>query len=249
MTNNLPRTSFHRSRLIHLLVDLLGRDSTESRPSFAEKLGQWLNLSDAIALSGALATAAAQPPSERPTLADGGPGRDLVRTRQALLDSIRADGTSAAARPRIRLPAAPTSPTADGEAGSTADFEPYRRYYAAHQREMESTIGHLRGRVRTALSAASPTLAALADLDAVMEKSLADHERGLLAHVPSLLEERYQTLRRATADAPTTALPADGWLPAFHRDLRAVLIAELELRLQPVTGLVDALCNKETIRQ
>jgi hypothetical protein len=35
--------------------------------------------------------------------------------------------------------------------------------------------------------------------------------------------------------------PADDWLAVFAADMQAVLRAELELRMQPVDGLLDAL--------
>ena len=41
----------------------------------------------------------------------------------------------------------------------------------------------------------------------------------------------------------------DGWLALFRKDLRAVLLAELALRLQPVEGLIAALDNEVTKQQ
>ena len=42
-------------------------------------------------------------------------------------------------------------------------------------------------------------------------------------------------------------LQPGAWLHTFCQDMRAVLLAELELRLQPVAGLLDAL--NEVTRQ
>jgi len=111
----------------------------------------------------------------------------------------------------------------------------------------------------------TPALARLAGLDAVMETALATRERAVLASVPTLLEDRHATLRKSQraalaqlvveADsAPGTSAekaeePADAvapWLDGFRKDMHSVLLAELELRLQPVTALLDALRNEMT---
>jgi hypothetical protein len=36
-----------------------------------------------------------------------------------------------------------------------------------------------------------------------------------------------------------------GWLATFARDMQGVLMAELEMRLQPIIGLIATLSNKE----
>jgi hypothetical protein len=35
-----------------------------------------------------------------------------------------------------------------------------------------------------------------------------------------------------------------GWLAAFGQELQEALLAELDARLQPVTGLIEAIRNK-----
>jgi hypothetical protein len=67
--------------------------------------------------------------------------------------------------------------------------------------------------------------------------------------VPVLLEEHFKRLHRAdhAAQADTQA-PAEhkgvypeGWLVAFRKDMQSVLLAELDIRLQPVEGLLEVL--------
>ncbi len=232
MRCNLPRTSFNSPRLVRLLAELTGEPATGPKQSFAERLGLWLDLNDAIALSGALAAAAPAPGTAAGASGAAGLREDFARVRAALAESIGADGVAGAGPARIRWPA----PAAGATAETAADFTPYRRYYAAHQREMESAIGLLRSRARQALAACSPALARLAGLDAVLEKALGERERSLLAGVPQLLERRGRALCQAALAAGEPA----SWLPAFRRDLQAVLFAELEVRLLPVAGLVEA---------
>ncbi|HCB41034.1 MAG TPA: DUF3348 domain-containing protein, partial [Gammaproteobacteria bacterium] len=49
---------------------------------------------------------------------------------------------------------------------------------------------------------------------------------------PRLLQRRFNLLQQQ-------AQP--GWLQQFRKDVQALLLAELDLRLQPVLGLVEAL--------
>lgn len=305
MRSSLPPTSFNSPRLIRLLASLAGEDvaaSKQSSPSFAERLGHWLDLNDAIALSGALAASApsagsaadararaAATETAAGTVAGSLAGslvdslrEDLARVRAALADSILSDGVFRSGKARIKLPVPAVPAAAGGSAGAaresngsnaanpanaaaeTPDFEPYRRYYAAHQRDMESSIGLLRTRLRRALadaasgSSGSPALARLAVLDEVMERALGERERSLLASVPQLLAKRFARLRQAhrqaladqplandpPADDPAQWMQPGGWLATFCREQQAVLLAELEVRLQPAAGLVDAFDNE-----
>ncbi|MFJ0904018.1 DUF3348 family protein, partial [Bordetella bronchiseptica] len=86
----------------------------------------------------------------------------------------------------------------------------------------------------------------LAVVDAIMERSLGARERTLLAAVPTLLERHFERLRQAALAGPQeagdAAPPQPGaWLATFGRDMRSVLLAELDIRLQPVEGLLAVL--------
>jgi hypothetical protein len=115
---------------------------------------------------------------------------------------------------------------------------------------MESRIVPLRAKARAALSASSAELARLAALDAVLEQALSARERHLLSTVPVLLRSHFERSRKArrgpSAEPPeahsATALeqPAH-WMAAFGRQVRSVLLAELEVRLNPVEGMIEAL--------
>lgn len=251
MAPGLPRTSFNTSGLVRLLAELAVADVGESKQSFAERLGSWLDLGDAISLSAALKPGGTTVPSGDPAAAGAPLQEELARLRAALVDSISSDEGSRNGRARLKLP----TPAPGASVDAAADFSPYHRYYLAQQRDMEAGIGPLRAKVRAALPGLSPALGQLAALDAVLEEALAARERNLFASVPLLLGKRFDHLRRthqaALADSPA---PDDaqrwtepgGWLAVFCRDLRNLLLAELELRLQPVAGLIEAIGNKVT---
>jgi len=248
MARGVPRTSFNSSRLVRLLADFAVTEVAEAKQSFAERLGQWLDFTDAMELYSALnenAPAQAQP-SASPAIDE-----EFARLRHALAESITTDGVLTTGNVRIKLP----TPAAHLAVESAADFSPYHRYYLAHQRDMAAGIGPLRAKARAALAAHSPALGRLAALDAVMDQAMATRERNLLSMVPLLLAKRFEHLYKAhqaargetpVADDPAQWMQPGGWLAAYCRDMQAVLLAELDLRLEPVAGLIEALGNDAT---
>ena len=132
---------------------------------------------------------------------------------------------------------------------AAVDYAAFRQIYLSMQQTMETGIGTLRGRLRAKLSAGTPGMSRLAEVDAVMERALSPRERTLLATVPALLGGHFERLRKAERETPADAqAPEDApvvtpgaWLNAFRKDMQSVLLAELDLRFQPVEGLLAAL--------
>jgi len=246
MTNSLPRTTFNRSGLVRILSETVP-DAIDPKYDFGERLGQWLDVADALALfsalnsgTGATSAVRANPNSIVKPLHD-----QLARVRRNLSEAILNDGVFNTETARIRFP----TPLPQATAESASAFSPYHRYYLAHQRDMSAAIGALRANARKALAENSPSHRQLAELDVTFEKALAVRERNLLATIPMLLAKRFtqrfqdhrDTLAEAASDDPANWAKPGGWLEAFCRDTQAVLLAELELRLKPVAGLIAAL--------
>jgi Protein of unknown function (DUF3348) len=132
---------------------------------------------------------------------------------------------------------------------TAADYPVFRQRYLSMQQAMETGIGNLRGRLREKLAATTLAMTQLAEVDAVMERALSPRERSLLAAVPGLLGGHFERLRQAEqktladAQAPgdAPAITPGAWLAVFRKDMQSVLLAELELRFQPVEGLLAAL--------
>lgn len=188
---------------------------------------------------------------------------EYAQVRAALEQAIRAAVAPPAPMPHLQRRQIRGAPKAAGD----VDFPSYRRRYSVLQQKMECSIAALRGRLRTLLVAQSSELARLAAVDAAMEQALVEHELRLLAGIPGLLEEHFDRLsvegqsiamesttapRPPDASVPTAvsrqinartpAPPEPGpWLEAFRQDMAEVLRAELDLRLQPVEGLMAAL--------
>lgn len=245
MMRALTPSSFHSSQLIRSLAELDLLESTEPVGDFAEGLGQWLHFTDAIGLSSVLdsptGSAATYNPAQWAAIS-AHLATEFARIRAYMLDAITKSCASGAARTPIKLPPLPLD--------EEVSYGPYRRFYEAHQRDMELSVEPLRVNLRAALAKTSPGHRKLAELDVVMDKFLRAREAQLLARVPMLLQKRFDALYaahqdhlalRGQTDNPATWMHAGGWLASFCQNLQTLLLAEADLRLQPSAGLLDAL--------
>jgi len=240
------RSTFSSSTLVRLLGEWAPVDAPASGMDFAERLSLWLNAFDAIGLQAAhqsiraITTAAPAAPARgsqaRPPQA-GDLAEDVRRVRAALGSAIARDPLVPAGHSNaIAGPAAPP----DG-------YAPYHQRHLELQRQMEQMIAPLRDHVRQALYRTSPRLRQLAALDAVVEHVIAPREQALLPAAAALLQRRFEQLRLAhRQDLEAAQRPAEParWPAAFASDWRRALLAEVDLRLEPVSGLVDALDNE-----
>lgn len=107
------------------------------------------------------------------------------------------------------------------------------------------------------ISNLSPESARLSRIDEALFESLADAGSDAFAVIPKLLGKRFEHL----FDAHLPEIPENpgvrdfnqwmtsgGWISGFCMDMRELLLAELEVRIQPVTGLIDALTNINSSR-
>lgn len=210
------------SKLVRLLSDLTRVEVESSRQDVAERLGWWLDAVGTVRLDAALQSIQ--------TFAPQRSGQALSASVAAVDAEFQHVRSSLAAAIMASLPLAPTE--SDGE---TAEYAPYYQRYLDQQRQMESKMGPLRSQVRQVLSRASTQLRQLAALDALMEQMLGGREQKLMASVPVFLERRFEHLRKANQP---------GWLDTFRKEWQVVLLAELDVRLQPVVGLIEAFSNE-----
>lgn len=259
MTRTIPRTRFHSSALIRCLADLEIAAAIDPGNAFAEHLGTWIHFADAITLSavhndGAASLQKNQAVKQASTAHDGQASAyaaaraEFDRIQSLLIDAIKKSCSPNPGKSHIKLPA----PEFELPMNLTAAYAPYRRFYEAHQRDMELSIQPLRFNVRDALAKASPRLRKLAELDAVFEKILRERERLLLSKIPLLLKKRFEQLFKEhqqklidakQADNPAVWMQPGAWLVRFCADMQMLLLAEAELRLQPTLGLIEA-CNE-----
>jgi hypothetical protein len=223
MAPGLQRTPFNSPPLVRLLAALAPDSAAATAPaaspqaSLGERLGTWLDWTDAIALAQALN----HPPASAAAPASAG-GAQAHAQASAALTRVR----------DARSLAITTDPVFQAGPGGAEDLAVYRRAAQAQQRAMAAAIAPLRAQLRGLLAARTPALAHLAALDATLEAALGERERHGLQAVVTRLEQHFQQLRQTQAP---------GWLPQFHQTMQQVLLAELDLRLQPAQGLLDAL--------
>lgn len=223
MTQASPHVTQHHSRLIRFLSDLRLAEQDLSYRDFGERLGLLLNFADSILLADTLKAL----PRQQPVLAEAD-GSDLkavfLRTQATLVSSVVASCAGADVSNRLRWPTL--------QPGAAPVFDLYQRFYVAQQRELDLGVRALRQQVRDALRTVSAPLAQLASLDGVMEDVLWDHSRRFFAVIPRFLQQRFNHLMGESVTAPM--------LHQFRRETQSLLLAELETRLQPVMGLIEA---------
>jgi len=248
MTRALTRTHFHSSQLIRTLADLAVLETTGPAAAFGEKLGLWIDFADAITLTGVLNTNTLDAPSAVQTLVGPSVADEFAKARAGLEGAITKSSSPNTGRTRAEL----SLPTLDEPLEDPKLYTPLRRYHQAHQRDMENSVRSLRAKVRDGVAAAAPQLRQLVALDAAYEGILVEREARLLATLPSLMEKRFNQLRKAylhtqpADDKPALWMQPGAWLARFCTELQTVLLAELDLRLQPAVGLLEALHNQTT---
>jgi hypothetical protein len=209
-----------------------GAPAQTGRLDVAERLGQWLNVADAIALRSAhaaVATAGRQRAHSPgvPAASAHALQAEHARVRDGLTQSIRT-------RPSTRRP-------------DPAELDTERVLALQHhqelQRRMELSVDALRQHTRQTLARGTPHQARIAALDAALEQLLGGREQRLLGQVPAFLKARWAALRtQPPLEAGAQAADDDlAWLERFHTEREQMLLAELDHRLLPVLGMIESL--------
>lgn len=229
----------YSARLIRLLADQALVAPDVPGAALAEKWAAWIDVASAIKLAAVLADSSPQ----------NHVGGQTTVSLKATTQSLEAQFAAVADPLASRIDSA-CSPQARGRltlpTDGMSDFATYRRVYHALQGDMALHIPPLRRRVRAALQAVPvPTLQALATLDQSLEENLAERENRLLSSMVLLLEKPFAEVVAANA-ADAAAVSDREYISRrlnFHRLIQTLLHAELELRLLPVRGLIEAVAT------
>jgi Protein of unknown function (DUF3348) len=244
MVQALQRSSVRGPTFIRLLARLTDVDVSPSRQSLSDRLGQWLDWTHAVVLSTALDGEPSAMDADVPT--SGSAEEDeCTRVRASLAHVIAGERAFATAQQR----GAGHASAEEGGTHEAVDYSVFRQRYLAIQRKIQAATGNLRGRLRDTLAQTTVDMARLAAVDAAMERALSPREQTLFAHVPALLGEHFErlsqaeqkTMAEAHASEDTSAMATGAWLDVFRKDVQNVLLAELDVRFQPVEGLLAAL--------
>lgn len=229
MTHASSPAPHQHSRLIRFLSDLAVADIEAAHRDFADRLGQLLDFGDSIVLADALKqrrTWVAAPDTTSAAMVRA----EFLSVQERLVSTVVNSCTPGLDNPRIRWPAVARTDS------QPASVEPYRRFYVALQRDLDASIRNLRTTVRDVISGLSEPLSQLAAIDVALEDTLWDHTRAFFAVIPAFLEKRFEHL----FTGESSVSPLNG-LEQFRRECQGLLLAELEVRLQPALGLLEAL--------
>lgn len=225
-------SSLSSSRLVSLLTEMTSAKVTVSGRHFSEKLGSFLDMSDSITLSEAHASLSRL--SYEPLLTEVADIQDVfLHARRDMVASVTRSFSPGSSPLGIKLPIRENNNLAD----KPLSFSPYHRFYAAHQRDLDIKVSSLHCQIRDMVAGISPGMAQLSLLDKVLTETFVSRTRKFLNTVPRLLGVHFENLAQAEGES------TDAWLDQFCGDMKAVLLAEIEVRLMPVLGLVESAAN------
>ncbi len=152
---------------------------------------------------------------------------ELATIRKALVQRIRGFGS-------------------DLEFAGEPELEAALNAWLALQRKVAANSRQLRDKVRKSMKDQGPKLAHLAELDAVFDQTMAGYTAQCFSHIPKVLEQRFE--HRSTTppeqSPPTPPATTADWFHRYCEEAQSLLLAELDVRLEPVLGLLEA-CHKE----
>ncbi len=256
--------SLYGSRLIRLLRGLTDESPDPALNNFALHFGK---LAD---LSGSMSLLNAHESIDHVTTDDSAcdlaaAREDFMKVRTALIRAVVMSFVPPRGLTPVRMVKLPTAEKlhshyqATGVYGAprpwlpkvyAAAFDPYAAFYVARQRDLAMKVRRLREHQRKLVRQASDEHAQLAALDEALDDALNTRTQELFSVIPKLLARRFGKLAFAETDAlpkRSTArdlepwLEPDGWITRFCGDMRELLLAELEIRLRPVIGLMESL--------
>jgi len=244
------------SNLIRVLSDLVAPNKSASDKRFSESLSEMMDFSATVRLSDTLDKVKRIQDSDHqinksdefrfvPSALRERSHRAFVRVRASAVDSINKSFEPKSNLTRIVLPS--TCHTELAELNKM--FQPYKAFYLAHQKDLTSRVHGLRVYLRKAFSSTSDELLQLVVLDTVFGETLDTNLNNSLRSVPSLVEQRFTNLFETLV---TQKGGVEGCgkshfsttLNQFTSEVRELLNLELELRLQPALGLLEAYDEK-----
>jgi hypothetical protein len=254
-------SSLHGSRLMRRLIEMEMSGTPVSPGHFSERFGQLVDFSGSVTLSKMLGELS-KVPCESTGSAPAAISDAFLKEHATLVRDIVKRFVPHVGPAGNRLPTATefhancmlkdvfavsrgtVTPNYD------AAFGPYRKLYVALQGKLALTCHRLRGQIADAIAGLSPVLARLASLDNGLHAALAHRQRQFFDMIPGLLEQHFchlllthwQTLPESPAAADLAPwMDSGGWIKTFYGQMQELLLAELEIRLQPVLGLIESI--------
>ncbi|MBE0485495.1 DUF3348 family protein [Marinobacter sp.] len=226
MPNQPQAQTSHPSKLLAQLAHLGAASSTDALPCIAERLSRLFGLGDTMTLDAATAYRAGQPGQLQSAVVDKLTD-ELATTRRALVR-------------RVHIWAG------ELEFEGEPECEPVLNAWLALQRKIAANSRQLRDKVRRSMKDQSQTLARLAELDAVFDHTVAGYTSQCFSAVSLVLEQRFRALQTSNEQPQTSGQAPHDWFHRYCEEAQALLLAELDVRLEPVLGLLEACHNEVT---
>lgn len=247
-----PRSTLTTTRLVSVLQGLGMPGETPSQRDVVNRFGRMIDLAYSVNLADRLRQIERGEVSA-PAAADEGGDEDptavLLEVRRSVIEYV---AVSFSVDNSIAMPFRFPKPAAEAMTDPQKAAAPYQRFYVLHQGEMDFRVLRLRKQMRAMLGQRGVLGTRLLALDEVLNDTLARHARKALTTVPRLLAKRFVTLAAAHRDAAgeDAGAPADwmkpgNWLARFRDETEEMLLAELDLRLHPLLGLIEAAATEE----
>ena len=233
MTERIGTFSLSRdkSRLEDALYSLTGTGIAPSHRPLLDWLSNTIGLADAVSLS-------AQLRGVDPVSGNGGSAlcervsREVLEARLNMARFILASfGGSAGSETPFVVPGFSDRISFDG----LDSKQRFQRFYSLHQNEMEIRVHELRLSVRAQVARHSATMARLVALDKTVGQGMTVQLGKSLALIPGLLGVHFPMAGDTDGDEIGVHQTA------FVENLKELLLGELDMRLQPVFGLVESL--------
>lgn len=221
------------SKLINTLQALALCDSSPSQQHFAQKLGDLLDLPDAFEVADNLRGL------KRMAFKNANQGCNSKAIQQQFLQD------------KQTLQQTLSNKVQQHTRFDNEQAESYSQFYSLCQSELEHGVFKIRKSLLNALKQSSVRMARLVFLDELLQDKLGAQMRSFYAVLPKLIEKHFQALKNPEQQQlDMIALgQADSshWPQQLKQDIQHLLLAELELRLQPLMGLIEAVDeNTET---
>ena len=238
------------SNIVKLLQEWNTSEAVPLGGDWLDQLSRWLGPADAITLS-------ASHQLMRDTATARQSSDDVARSvnldlelRNVRADLLKAIGPPQQAKSRD-MRTGGTDKTIEPMEG-IQDYSGYRQRYAEFQRRVEWRVDPLRKHCRRVLSESCARLQKLADLDVTLEHIFAAREKAMFNKIPAILERRFvdrkseylSTLTLVVTDDPEQPPEVNrkslAWVCKFEQDFHAIISAELDARLEPIAGMIEA---------
>lgn len=219
-----------QQKLLQILAQSGAPHTDDPLPCCGERLGRLFGLSNTLALDSAIAFRVRQPGMNQGPVIER-LTQELANTRRALIRKISSYGSE-------------VEPT-DSE-----DFEPYLNAWLALQRRVVAASRQFRDKARKVMKDHNQNLARLAELDSAFDHAMAGYTSQCFSYIPKVLEQRFQALVQAQQTSSErsheTGIAPGDCLHRYCEEAQNLLLAELDVRLEPVLGLLEACHNEVT---